>query len=51
MVEPDAGDHGLAVRALREKYDQYAEHAIGDRPLLRIEPGSVRSWGEIDRTG
>ena len=47
---PNRGDHDAAVGALRAKYDQYADHALEDRPLLRIEPSSVRSWGELERT-
>jgi PPOX class probable F420-dependent enzyme len=42
---PDVDAHGAAVRALREKYDQYAEHALSERPLLRLAPGRVVSWG------
>ncbi|MEF8840329.1 MAG: TIGR03668 family PPOX class F420-dependent oxidoreductase [Haloarculaceae archaeon] len=38
-----------AVAALRGKYDQYADHALEERPVVRIEPGSVRSWGELER--
>jgi PPOX class probable F420-dependent enzyme len=47
---PDRPGHGGAVGALRAKYDQYLDHALEDRPLLRIDPGSVRSWGELDQT-
>lgn len=42
--------HPLGVRALRGKYDQYADHGLEDRPLIRISPGSVRSWGRLERT-
>lgn len=48
--DPGAADHLAAIQALREKYDQYADHALEDRPMLRIEPGSVRSWGDLDST-
>ena len=41
--------HADAVAALRGKYDQYADHALEERPIIRIEPGSVRSWGELVR--
>ena len=46
-----AGDdrHSLEVRALERKYDQYAEHDLDERPLIRIDPGSVRSWGRLER--
>jgi PPOX class probable F420-dependent enzyme len=52
VVEPPGNPgHVSAVGGLRAKYEQYADHALEDRPLLRIEPGSVRSWGELQRTG
>lgn len=50
QVSPDEPSHDLAVRALRAKYDQYAEHALEERPLIRIEPGHVVSWGQLERT-
>lgn len=46
---PGRAGHGEAVRSLRAKYAQYANHNLSERPLLRIHPGSVRSWGDIDR--
>lgn len=46
---PDEEYHPLAVRALRQKYDQYADHDLEARPLIRIAPGSVRSWGRLER--
>ena len=48
---PGQETHGDAVRSLRAKYDQYADHALGERPLLRIDPGLVRSWGTLERPG
>jgi PPOX class probable F420-dependent enzyme len=45
VVEPGAEGHWDAVVALREKYDQYADHALGERPLVWVSPGHVRSWG------
>ena len=53
--DPDDGNpdgfHADAVAALRAKYDQYATHALEERPVIRIEPGSVRSWGRLERPG
>jgi len=46
---PDEDAHPLGVRALREKYDQYADHDLEQRPIIRISPGSVRSWGRLER--
>lgn len=48
LLEPDDGGHGDAVAALAAKYDQYAGHDLGERPLLRVDPGHVVSWGALD---
>ncbi|WP_459194302.1 TIGR03668 family PPOX class F420-dependent oxidoreductase [Halosimplex sp. J119] len=42
----DSG-HTASIAALSREYDQYADHALEDRPLIRIDPGHVRSWGRI----
>lgn len=47
--KPDESGHSRGVRALRQKYDQYENHDLGDRPLIRISPQSVRSWGCLER--
>ncbi len=47
-LEPDDPLHVEAVTALQQKYDQYATHALDDRPIIRVMPGSVRSWGQLD---
>jgi len=47
-VEPGEPGHAPAVSALREKYDQYATHALEERPIIHVEPGSVRSWGRLE---
>lgn len=46
---PSEDPHRDGVRALREKYDQYRDHDLDSRPLVRIAPGTVRSWGRLDR--
>jgi len=46
---PGEDAHPSSMNALREKYDQYADHDPEQRPL-RISPGSVRSWGRTGRT-
>jgi PPOX class probable F420-dependent enzyme len=48
MVAPGERGHAVAVGALREKYDQYADHALEERPLLRVAPGHVVSWAAAD---
>jgi PPOX class probable F420-dependent enzyme len=48
-LDPGADGHAAAVGALRAKYDQYADHALEERAIVRISVGSVRSWGRLDR--
>jgi PPOX class probable F420-dependent enzyme len=48
-IDPDDSFHPRGVAALRAKYDQYADHALEKRPLLRIEPASVLTWGCLSR--
>jgi PPOX class probable F420-dependent enzyme len=43
--------HAAAVAALCGKYDQYADHALAERPVIRVVPGSVRTWGDLRRPG
>jgi len=40
----DAGEHAHAVRLLRDRYAQYAEHRLEDRPIIRIAVRRVVSW-------
>ena len=47
LQSPDDSDHPPAVAALRAKYDQYGTHALEERPVVRVEPGTVRSWGSL----
>ena len=49
ILEADAPTHSAAVDTLREKYDQYADHALEERPAIQIEPGSVSSWGDLSQ--
>lgn len=49
VLSPDESGHAAAVRALRERYDQYVDHALDERPVIRITPGSVVSWGRLDQ--
>lgn len=48
---PGDPPHSAGVTALRRKYDQYAAHDLDERPLVHISPGSVRSWGHLERPG
>ena len=46
VVEP--GElHRQAVPLLREKYPQYREMALEDRPLIVMTIASVRHWGDL----
>jgi PPOX class probable F420-dependent enzyme len=50
ILEPqphEVEEHGRAVVALREKYEQYRTHALETRPIIRIGVDRVRSWGEL----
>lgn len=51
LLQPADEGHSAGVSVLREKYDQYADHDLSARPLIRIEPGSVRSWGRLEPGG
>lgn len=43
--------HTSAVTALREKYAQYTDHTLEDRPMIQITPGSIRSCGQLEHPG
>lgn len=47
-LNPDDPFHADAVVALQGKYDQYMTHALDDRPVIRLTPRRVRSWGQLD---
>lgn len=47
VLEPGDDGHPEAVAALHERYDQYADHALEDRPVIEVRVGSVRSWGDL----
>lgn len=45
LVEPTSRhEHADAVAALRERYPQYREHRLEDRPVVRIDVTRSRSW-------
>lgn len=46
--QPDHDDHHSAVTALQTKYPQYHDHALHDRPIIHITPGSVHHWGTLE---
>jgi PPOX class probable F420-dependent enzyme len=48
-LDPGDDGHASGIEVLRGKYDQYADHDLGERPVIEIDPGSVRSWGRLSR--
>jgi PPOX class probable F420-dependent enzyme len=51
ILEPqphEREEHAAAVAALKEKYAQYREQALGDRPIIRIALTRAVSWGQLD---
>lgn len=50
LLEPDLvgiDEHRAVVAALREKYPQYAEQSIEERPMIRISIARVARWGNL----
>jgi PPOX class probable F420-dependent enzyme len=48
VLEPGAPLHAAAVDPLREKYPQYATHAIDGRPMIAVAIDRVSSWGNLE---
>ena len=40
-------EHSQALEALREKYPQYREMALEERPVIGVRVERVSSWGEL----
>lgn len=49
LCTADDEQHPPGVASLRRKYEQYADHDLESRPLIRVAPGSIRSWGRLER--
>jgi PPOX class probable F420-dependent enzyme len=50
LLEPEPHErpeHAAAIEALREKYAQYAEQRLEDRPVLRLTVDRVVAWGDL----
>jgi PPOX class probable F420-dependent enzyme len=43
-TDPPGGGHADAVRLLRDRYPQYATHALEQRPVIRIDVDRITSW-------
>jgi len=48
VLQPEHDDHHGAVTELQNKYSQYADHALNDRPIIHVTPGSVHHWGTLE---
>ena len=51
ILEPEPHEreeHAAAVAALREKYPQYREQALDDRPVIRMAIDRAVSWGNLE---
>jgi PPOX class probable F420-dependent enzyme len=48
LLEPGADGHDDGVAALEAKYDQYRDHDLAERPLIRVDVGHARSWGNFE---
>ncbi len=46
----DGTEHDAVVAALREKYPQYKAMALSSRPLIKVTPERVASWGQASST-
>jgi PPOX class probable F420-dependent enzyme len=48
ILEPqprEVEEHAAAVKALREKYEQYRPQKLEGRPIIRLTIDRARSWG------
>jgi len=54
ILEPQAherDEHAAAATALREKYEQYRDHRLEDRPIIRLTVTESTSWGDLTAAG
>lgn len=50
LLEPESrerSEHAAAVAALRDKYPQYREQRLEERPVIRIRVTRTLSWGAL----
>ena len=48
MIEPGGDEHARAVARLRERYAQYREMALDQRPVLALDVERVTTWGKLE---
>jgi PPOX class probable F420-dependent enzyme len=46
-MSPDSDTHALAISLLREKYVQYQDMDLDDRPAIVMDIERVRTWGAL----
>ena len=44
----EGSEHREAVAALREKYAQYREMALEERPVIAVDVEQVTAWGRLE---
>jgi PPOX class probable F420-dependent enzyme len=47
-VLADGAEHTRGVAALREKYAQYHDMALEERPVIAVDVQQVTAWGQLD---
>ena len=47
QILPIGTEQQRAIKLLREKYPQYRTMALEDKPVIKVTPISVRSWGAV----
>ena len=50
ILEPEPrerAEHAAAVAALRAKYEQYRDHRLEERPIIRFIVDRVSAWGDL----
>jgi PPOX class probable F420-dependent enzyme len=48
VLPPTDSAHGRALIALREKYPQYRQMRLEERPMIAADIESVTTWGRLD---
>jgi PPOX class probable F420-dependent enzyme len=48
MIEPGGDEHARAVASLRDRYAQYHDMALDQRPVLALDIERVTTWGEVE---
>ncbi len=43
----DGEEHRKAIALLQEKYPQYRTMVLADKPVIKITPSKVQSWGAV----